>query len=40
MKKQWIWGRGEVGGAGKRRGRGRCGRDVLYKRRIKKKKNI
>jgi len=32
---EWIWGRWEIGGAGRRGGRVDCGQDVMYERRRK-----
>lgn len=46
MEEEWIWRRGEGGGGrgriGRSRGRGYCGRDVMYERRtnFQKKKRV
>lgn len=38
-EEQWILGKGEVGGTGRKAGRRECGGDVLCERRINQKEN-
>lgn len=35
MGKRWIWGKKRWGTTGRRRGRGNCGQDIKYERRIR-----
>lgn len=40
MEEEWIWERGDMGGALRSEGRGNSNPDAIYKRRILKKKKI